>query len=237
MTEPRSFGTPSITGSTVEELRRSVQFWLQQMANHLDTQAGLRGTPALYGPLDARGHTIHNVGDPVDENGAVPARLAMTSRSNPDQGRAVQWDAQGQQIFNLPAGVGPAQAVNVSQLDDTTQKSLLAAGATAPPPSVAATSLIGSTDAGYAFGDHTHGTTASVAPPAVSTTGSVGSGAAGLAFGDHTHALSGSPTRETYALTGSTPQRTYDVGTAVLADVLNTLATLVADLRALGLIL
>jgi hypothetical protein len=61
MPPQRSFGTPHITGTDIESLRRSVQFWLQQTYNHLDAQAGLRGTPTFHSSLDVRGNAIRAV--------------------------------------------------------------------------------------------------------------------------------------------------------------------------------
>jgi hypothetical protein len=145
MPPPKSFGTPNVTGKTVEELAKSVQFWLQHFADRLDTLAGLRGQATFYGAVDHQGNTIDNVGDPTDDNGAVPARLTIIKREG-------SWDAQGLGIFNLPPGATPRAAANVGQLGESLQN----AGATAPPPAVEMASTLGSAVAGYAFGDHTH---------------------------------------------------------------------------------
>jgi hypothetical protein len=203
MPPPKSFGTPNVTGKTVEELAKSVQFWLQHFADRLDTLAGLRGTAAFYGNVDHQGNSIDNIGDPTDENGAVPARLAITRKPNPGQiGKLQQWDAQGLQIFNIGSGDHPQDAATINQLGESLQN----AGATAPPPAVEMASVLGSADKGYAFGDHTH---APLIPFGLAVVG-----------------------QQTYIVTSVTPSRTFDAVTVTLPQLAQIVATIIEDLRA-----
>lgn len=58
MADRKTLGVPYITGNTVDELRQSVQFWMQQVFNHLDTLSGVRGTPTFHASIDTQGNTI-----------------------------------------------------------------------------------------------------------------------------------------------------------------------------------
>lgn len=151
MPPKKSFGAPNITGATVQELARSVQFWFQHFADRLDTLAGLRGTATFYGAVDAQGNPIQNVGDPTDENSAIPARLTINRKAND-----AHFDAKGLKIFNLASGANPQDAVSTEQLSLATLQTIENAGAQAPPPAITTASSTGTPEAGFAFADHTH---------------------------------------------------------------------------------
>lgn len=74
---PRSLGTPQITGSTPDELRLSVQFWIQQLFNHVDQLVGARGTPKLLADINANNHNIVNLPAPVSSSDALDAAHSM----------------------------------------------------------------------------------------------------------------------------------------------------------------
>ncbi len=75
----RSLGTPHITGSTSDELRLSVQFWMQQLYNHVDQLVGARGTPKFLADVDANSHNIVNLPDPTTSTDATDAALSMSA--------------------------------------------------------------------------------------------------------------------------------------------------------------
>jgi hypothetical protein len=207
MPPKKSFGTPNIQGSTVQELAQSVQFWMQHFTDRLDTLAGLRGTSSFYGPVDTNGHPIRNVGDPPDENSAVPARLTLTRRPNPGQiGHGEQWDAKGLQIFNIGSGDHPQDAATINQLGEATDAAIQKSGPTGPPPSIAQGSSTGDSTAGFAYANHTH---APLVPFGLAVIG-----------------------QQTYLIANVTPQRTYDTTTVTLPELASILATLIDDLRA-----
>jgi hypothetical protein len=74
----QSLGNPQITGKTLDALRISTQFWMQQAFNHLDKITGLRGTPQLFSSLDAGGNTITNVGEGINPNDVVTRAQTLT---------------------------------------------------------------------------------------------------------------------------------------------------------------
>jgi hypothetical protein len=113
----QSFGAPSVTGTTVEEIRRSTQFWLQHLTNTIDELAGVRGTAAFYSDVDMQGRRITHLGTPVDEMDAVPQRDALTKTLDPSTGLA-KWNAENLQMLNLQAASRPDQGVNLQQLKD-----------------------------------------------------------------------------------------------------------------------
>jgi len=113
----QSFGTPQIQGNTPAELRQSVQFWFQQVYNHLDRMSGLRGTPTIYADLDANGMTITNVRDAQNPTDLVPKKQTLTLTMNPENSM-MQFDAQGIGIFNGSPGDHPADLVTLQQLRD-----------------------------------------------------------------------------------------------------------------------
>ena len=120
---PRSLGTPHITGSTPDELRTSVQFWLQQLFNHVDQLAGARGTPTFLADVNANNHNIVNLPDPTTPTddidaahsmAAVPRKFAQPLVRQADGSFA--WDCRFIPMINDiyaedPTGVPPLQQV------------------------------------------------------------------------------------------------------------------------------
>jgi len=118
----QSLGTPAVAGATLDELRTSTQFWLQEIYNHLDRLVGARGTPKLLGALDANGHAITNLPDPMtnrllddlDSMDAVPRKFATPLARQPDGSFA--WDCRFIPMINdvyaeEDHGVPPLQQV------------------------------------------------------------------------------------------------------------------------------
>lgn len=106
-----SFIVPALRGTTVEALRREVQFTLQQQANRLDELAGKRGTPAFYADVNAQGHRVTNIGAPQATTDAEQRGLSLGRES-----LTGAWDAQNQPIQNLPPGRGLTESVNLQQV-------------------------------------------------------------------------------------------------------------------------
>lgn len=113
----QTFGTPTVQGTTVEEVRRNTQFWLQYLMDKLDELAGLRGNSAFYGDVNMQGRRVRNLGEPVDPTDAVPAQSALTKELDPSTGRT-HWNAGNLQMLNLEAAAQATQAVNLQQLKD-----------------------------------------------------------------------------------------------------------------------
>lgn len=113
----QTFGTPNIQGTTVEEVRRNTQFWLQHIVDKLDQLAGLRGAASFYGDINMQGQRVRNLGEPTDPSDAVPAQSALTKALDPNTGRA-HWDAGNLQMLNLEAAAQGTEAVNLQQLKD-----------------------------------------------------------------------------------------------------------------------
>lgn len=119
----QSLGTPHITGSTPDELRLSVQFWMQEVFNHLDKLIGARGISTLLGDMSANGHNIVNLPDPTtpkdatdaaNSMNAVPRKFATPLVRQPDGSFA--WDCRFIPMINDvyavdPTGVPPLQQV------------------------------------------------------------------------------------------------------------------------------
>src|SRR6185295_179398 len=118
MPQMRSLGTPNISGQTVEDLRRSMQFWAQQIFDHLDQISGLRGTPRFYSALDAGGNALRNLASSSLAKDAVTQDQTLVLTMNPENALQ-QFDAGGVGIFNLPAGDHALDAVNLGQLPGT----------------------------------------------------------------------------------------------------------------------
>src|SRR5712664_2701202 len=114
----QSLGNPQITGKTLEAIRISTQFWMQQAFNHLDRITGLRGTPQLFSTLDAQGNTIANLALATKPGDAVTKAQALVL----DTATGVQapaFNAGGTTIVNLPAATQDTAAVNFQQLTQT----------------------------------------------------------------------------------------------------------------------
>lgn len=110
----RSLGNPQITGNSVDELRKSTQFWAQQIYNHLDRITGLRGVPTLFASLDAQGNALQNVAPASNPADAVVKAQTLTTAMGPNG--EPQFDAGMVGIFNLPPGDHPEDAVNLQQV-------------------------------------------------------------------------------------------------------------------------
>jgi len=162
-----SFGIPTITGTTLEEIRQQTQFWLTHVSNQIDRLAGLRGSPTLHSNLSAGGHSITDLGNPShpESQDAVPASQALTFTTQAD---GVQgWDAFNFPLFNLPSATLPTQATNLDQLRRTAEEAVVTLGPSAAPvapPVVSLSSQRGVLEQQYALGDHTHGVTFTTFP-------------------------------------------------------------------------
>lgn len=60
-----------ITGSTLDDVKRSLNFLLQRMADRMDKVEGIRGTPKMEAALDMSGNRISSLADPIDDADAV----------------------------------------------------------------------------------------------------------------------------------------------------------------------
>src|SRR6266850_4159613 len=114
----QSLGNPQITGKTLDALRISTQFWMQQAFNHLDRITGLRGTPQLFSTLDAQGNAISNLALATNPNDAVTkAQTLILGTVAGTQTPA--FNAGGTTIINLPPASTDTGAVNYQQLTQT----------------------------------------------------------------------------------------------------------------------
>jgi len=125
----QSLGNPQITGNTPDELRKSTQFWMQQLFNHVDKITGVRGTPTIFSNFDANGNAIQNLKAGVNPQDAVIKAQALTLEADPHTGEE-QYDATNIAIINVPAGEAQTDAVNVGQLDSAIQDAIAASLAT-----------------------------------------------------------------------------------------------------------
>ena len=132
---PRSFGTPQISGSTPDELRLSVQFWIQQLYNHVDQLVGARGIPKLLSDMNAAGHALTNLQDlstlPVDNLdslSAVPRKFAVPLTRQRDGSLA--WDAREIAMLNTAYATDPTAVVSLQQIRDLINEALNTLGVT-----------------------------------------------------------------------------------------------------------
>lgn len=114
----QSLGNPQITGKTLEAIRISTQFWMQQAFNHLDRITGRRGTPQLFSTLDAQGNTIANLATGVNPGDAVTKAQALVLET-PTGAQAPSFNASGLTIANLAPAIADTSAVNYQQLTQT----------------------------------------------------------------------------------------------------------------------
>lgn len=121
----KSLGTPHITGSTPDELRLSVQFWIQQLYNHVDMLVGARGTAKLLADVDANNHNIVNLPDPTTPTdlldathsmAAVPRKFATPLVRQLDGSFA--WDCRFIPMTNDPYAVNPSDVPPLQQVRD-----------------------------------------------------------------------------------------------------------------------
>ena len=107
----QTLGKPDITGETVDELRQSIAFWMQQAFNHLDQFNGLRGTPKFYADVDVNSKRVIGLGVPIDNTDAE--RVDFSLRSKVAGGA---YNARGRAIENVPTATESTEAVNLDQL-------------------------------------------------------------------------------------------------------------------------
>src|SRR5262245_8047400 len=116
-----SAGAPSLRGTTIEELRTELQFYLQHLANRLDEQNGSRGVPTFQSPPDFQGNRLTNIAVPTSATDAQQAGNSLGLNT-----KATAYDAQGYGITNLPLASANGEAVPYEQLTSATAN--LAAG-------------------------------------------------------------------------------------------------------------
>jgi hypothetical protein len=96
---------------TLEGFRLEVQQYLQKLGEQIDSTSGLRGAPALYADMDARGHRVRKIGK-ADDDDDVPQRGQTLYRTA--DGRT--FDAKGAQIVNVGTARAKGNAVPFEQL-------------------------------------------------------------------------------------------------------------------------
>lgn len=129
----KSLGTPHITGSTLDELRMSVQFWIQQLYNHVDMLMGARGEPKLLADVNANNHNIVNLPDPTtptdttdaaNSMSAVPRKFATPLVRQPDGSFA--WDCRSIPMINDTYAVDPTGVPSLQQVQELINEKLTA---------------------------------------------------------------------------------------------------------------
>lgn len=61
----------SVSGNTVEELKRSLNFMLQRMADRMDKIEGIRGTASIESDLEMNDHAVREVGAGSEDDDAA----------------------------------------------------------------------------------------------------------------------------------------------------------------------
>lgn len=131
----RSLGTPQIIGATLDELRLSVQFWIQQLYNHVDQIVGARGTPKLLADVNANNHNIVNLPSPTTATddldaahsmAAVPRKFATPLVRQPDGSFA--WDCRFIPMINDTYAVDPTGVPPLQQVLDRTNEAIALLG-------------------------------------------------------------------------------------------------------------
>lgn len=113
---------------SLEELLPQLNSILARMTTRLDQMSGLNGTPTFHSAVDMRGQRIANVSIPMQPNDAVPNHMALTLAQDMGHNRAMQWNANGLQIFNLADGDNPQDTATVAQLRATRDELNFTAG-------------------------------------------------------------------------------------------------------------
>ena len=102
-----------VTGRTVEELVRNLNFLLQRVADRMDRIEGIRGTSSIESALDMNSNRITEVADAVEDTdalnreqadltGASPTFTSMTISEDLDVGGDITvYDADGNLIHSL----------------------------------------------------------------------------------------------------------------------------------------
>lgn len=117
----QTLGKPDIKGETVDELRQSVAFWMQQAFNHLDQFSGLRGTPKFYADVNANSKRVTGLGVPVGNTDAERVDFSLRSKT-----AGGMYDAQGRPIAHVLAATDLSDAVNLEQLRQEVSEALFA---------------------------------------------------------------------------------------------------------------
>lgn len=120
--QPQSLGIPDISGNTLEEIRASVQFWMQEVFNHLDRISGARGTPKYLRDIDANGKRITSLGAPTNDLDAQRVDHCLHS-----SGPGTDFNAQGAGILNVKDAEQMTQAPNLGQIKALQEASISAA--------------------------------------------------------------------------------------------------------------
>jgi hypothetical protein len=100
-----------VMSRTLEGLRLEIQQALQKLGEQIDSSSGLRGSPALYADMDARGHRLRKVGKAEDDDD-VPQRGQTLYRTADGK----TFDARGIQIVNVGTARAKGNAVPFEQL-------------------------------------------------------------------------------------------------------------------------
>ena len=98
---------------SLEGFRQEVQQYLQQLAERADTLSGLRGTPAFYADLDARGNKVRGLGIGDKDDDAAQRGQALTLTAD---GKA--YDAKGRKVVNLALADSDGNGVPWQQLQE-----------------------------------------------------------------------------------------------------------------------
>jgi len=112
--------TDPATARALEQLRQEVQHYLQLLAERVDTQAGIRGTPRLYADLDGGGMRLTNIAMPAVGTDAQRADQALSLDKT-----GASYDAGNRPIINIPRATAPRHAVPLEQLDEDMQQVLV----------------------------------------------------------------------------------------------------------------
>jgi len=113
---------PVLRGTTIEELRTELQFWLQRLAGRVDELQGLREVlPRFANHVDMDTHRIQNVGQWIEENDLVSAKHALR-RKTLDK----VFDAQGLRVGNAASATGDNDLVTLRQMRESIDVALLA---------------------------------------------------------------------------------------------------------------
>src|SRR5712692_6916898 len=109
----QSLGNPQVSGRTVDELRVSTQFWLQQAFNHLDKITGLRGTPKFFSTVNVGGNTITNVAQGINPNDVVIKAQELTLQTTPT---GISFNANTVPIVNAAPALNPTDVPTLNQV-------------------------------------------------------------------------------------------------------------------------
>lgn len=123
MSLPRqSQGAPTLQGTTVEELRAEMQFWLTHYSNLLDDLVGARGTPTFQSDVNVNGHAVQNLAvPPLTENPAmsmtaVPRKFALPLVQQ--RNGSMLWDLRSLALINGRDATTPTGIPTLAQIED-----------------------------------------------------------------------------------------------------------------------